>query len=49
MTTQCGARSVFRKGPTFELVADVALALTKLGTELDLAATIGGVSAARSY
>ncbi|ACB77671.1 hypothetical protein [Opitutus terrae] len=31
-----------RKGPTFELVADVALALTKLGTELDLAATIGG-------
>lgn len=31
-----------RRGPTVDLTADVALPLTKLGTELDLAASIGG-------
>lgn len=32
---------VTRRGPTVDLMADVALPLTKLGTELDLAASIG--------
>lgn len=31
-----------RKGPTVDLTADVALPLTKLGTEIDLAASVGG-------
>lgn len=31
-----------RRGPTVDLTADVALPLTKLGTELDLDASVGG-------
>lgn len=31
-----------RRGPTVDLAADVALPLTQLGTELDLAASVGG-------